>query len=160
MRGGVLGEADPKVAVHGQLHPGIQPADLLVKAAAPKRGGLRKEVVVVHPDEPVEGDLSLKPERSAVGVDPEAVAVDHLPVGMFNKDLGHLVQGPGFVQVVGAQPAEDVAGRAVEALYERVGLALVRLANPVRDICSEYRSMISTVSSVEPPSMMMYSRLG
>src|SRR5918994_6863009 len=105
MKGGVFGEAGPQVGVHAQFHPGIQAAHLLIDTATPERGWLRKVVVVVHPDKTVVGDLPLETDGTAIGVYPEAVTVDHLPVRMLDEGLGYLLQGAGFEQVVGAQPA-------------------------------------------------------
>src|SRR5829696_1956526 len=134
MKGGVFGEAGPQVGVHAQFHPDIQAAYLLIDAAAPERGWLRKVIVVVHPDKAVVGDLPLKTDRTAISVYPEAVTVDHLPIRMLNEDLGHLLQGAGFEQVIGAQPAQDVAACPVEPLYQRVGLPFVWFAHPVNQL--------------------------
>src|SRR5215218_807195 len=105
MKGGVFGEAGPQVGVHAQFHPSIQAAHLLIDTATPERGWLREIVVLVHPDKAVVGDLPLEADRTAISVYPEAVTVDYLPIGMLNEDLGYLLQGAGFEQVVGAQPA-------------------------------------------------------
>src|SRR5918996_2636786 len=90
MKGGMFGEAGPQVGVHAQFHPDIQAAHLLIDTATPECGWLREVVVVVHPDKAVVGDLSLKTDRTAISVYPEAVTVDHLPIGMLNEDLGYL----------------------------------------------------------------------
>src|SRR5918998_2051484 len=100
-----LGEADPEVRVHGQVPPRIQAAHLLVDAAAPERGRLRKVIMIIHPDKAVKWDLLLEPDGTTIGVYPEAVTVDNLPVGVLGEDLGYLAQGTGFEEVVGAQPA-------------------------------------------------------
>src|SRR5215203_5042078 len=134
MKGGVFGEAGPQVGVHTQFHPDIQAAHLLIDTATPERGWLGEVVVIVHPDKAVVGDLPLEADRTAISVYPEAVTVDYLPIGMLNEDLGHLLQGAGFEQVVGAQPAEDVAARPVESFYQRVGLPFVWFAHPVSQL--------------------------
>src|SRR5919107_6228220 len=131
MKGSVFGEAGPQVGVHAQFHLDVQAAYLLIDTSTPERGWLREVVVVVHPDKAVIADLPLETDRTAIRVYPEAVTVDHLPIGMLNEDLGHLLQGAGFEQVVGAQPAQDIAARPVEPLYQRVGLPFVWFAHPV-----------------------------
>src|SRR5918994_286604 len=134
MKESVFGEAGPQVGVHAQFHLDVQAAYLLIDSSTPERGWLREVVVVVHPDKAVIGDLPLETDRTAIRVYPEAVTVDHLPIGMLNEDLGHLLQGAGFEQVVGAQPAQDVAARPVEPLYQRVGLPFVWFAHPVSQL--------------------------
>src|SRR5215216_5555784 len=105
MKGGVFGEAGPQVGIHAQFHPDIQAAYLLIDTATPERGWLREVVVVVHPDKAVVGDLPFEADRTAISVYPEAVTVDYFPIAMLDEGLGHLLQGAGFEQVVGAQPA-------------------------------------------------------
>src|SRR5215210_2844834 len=90
--------------------------------------------MVVHPDKTVVGYLPLETDRTAISVYPEAVTVDHLPIEMLSEDLGHLLQGPGFEQVIGAQPAQDIAAPPVEPLYQRVGLPFVLFAHPVSQL--------------------------
>jgi hypothetical protein len=53
---------------------------------------------------------------------------------MLDKDLGHFLQGTGFKEVVGAQPAQDIAARPVEPLYQRVGLPSIGLAYPISQL--------------------------
>jgi hypothetical protein len=53
---------------------------------------------------------------------------------MLDKGLGNLLQGVRLKEVVGAEPAQDVAARPLEASDERIGLPLVRLTYPIRQV--------------------------
>src|SRR5215210_8903111 len=84
MKGGVFCEAGPQVGVHAQFHLDVQATHLLIDTSTPERRRLREVVMVVHPDKAVVGDLPLETDRTAIRVYPEAVTVDHLPIGMLN----------------------------------------------------------------------------
>jgi hypothetical protein len=161
VQGGVFGEAGPQVGVHAQFHPDVQAAHLLIDTATLERGWLLEVVVVVHPNEAVVGNLPLKTDRTAISVYPEAVTVDHLPIGVLNEDLGHLLQGAGIEEVVGAQSAQDVAARPVEPLYQRVGLPFVWFAHPVSALTKLAQALVQAseaMGGLHPPDRREHLR--
>src|SRR5207249_7997539 len=71
-------------------------------------------------------DLADQPR--AVGKDPLAAAGNDVGRrALARENRADLVKGAGQELVVGAQPAEDFAARAGQALVDRIGLAVVGL---------------------------------
>jgi hypothetical protein len=80
---------------------------------------------------------------------------------VLNEDLGHLLQGAGIEEVVGAQSAQDVAARPVEPLYQRVGLPFVWFAHPVSALTKLAQALVQASESMgglHPPDRREHLR--
>src|SRR5438105_7951544 len=128
--------AEPKVELPVEPRPGtlVERARELPAAPAPQRGRLRdgessgsRDVS----DIPVAGPDASK--RLRVLIDVESSAVDEHELGVA-LELGHQARDRTWKEeAVGAQEAEEIAARMLEAEVERTRLPVVRLRRPPRE---------------------------
>ncbi len=127
--------AQKNVVVRSKPQLRIDPSDAHIDVARPEAGILqRRPPTMQHGGGQIIDETTAVADHVALLVDVEVVAEDHVGIAC-GEDLAHFRKRPVKQKIAGIDPAEHVAGRAPEALGKRVRIALVRLADPLRDRC-------------------------
>jgi hypothetical protein len=160
-----FGDAHPQVVIHCKIERWVERTNFLPIFCAEEHRLLRD--VDVAAAQPMVIGLARREfaDHASLLINEITVGIDHRHIGIFHQKLNRFAHRFGIVGIIGVDPCQDVAFGAIETLIDRIGLTFILLADPGMDRMKfssglVYFLMISTLPSVEPPSMTMYSMCG
>ena len=126
-------EAEEEIPIHGKVKRGIKPSDFFVKRPSPKKSLLR------HIVEKADGVLVVARQDPSTHlltgfVNDHTVSVDDIDISMPCEIVSHEGQGSWHQYVVRVKVGHDVSVECGKTFNDRMGLAIIRLADAIGEL--------------------------
>src|SRR5450432_1872303 len=82
-------------------------------------------------------------QECTVLVNPRIVAIDNIRCGIFLECIGHDAKTLSAITIIRVEPADDLSRSHLEALVQRLALAVIGLRDPTQVAPSRTASIIS-----------------